>query len=134
MVNSTHFSFSDLWPPRSNFPYNGQNLTFFFLFFFRGTIEITQESIEISSPNFICSFNGQFYTYFIFWPLTSKVKFTLWRSKLDLFFFFFFFKGTIEISQEPLKISSPNFICSLKGQFYTYFIFWPLTFKVKFPL
>ena len=62
---------------------------FFFFFFFRGTIEITQEPIEISSPNFICSFNGQFYTYFIFWPLTSKVKFTLWRSKLDFFFLFF---------------------------------------------
>ena len=99
------------------------------LYEIRRTIEITFEPIEISSPNFIYSFTGQFHTYFIFWPLTSKVKHFVKRSKLDILSVRIM--RTIEITFEPVEISSPNFIFSFTGQFYTHFIFWPFTYKVK---
>ena len=86
-VNSSHILFLDLWPPRSNILSKGQNFTF--ILDIRRTIEITLEPIEISSPNFMCSSNGQIYTHLLFWPLTSKLKLPVKRSKLDFFFIFF---------------------------------------------
>ena len=98
------------------------------LYEIRRTIEITLETIEISSPNFICSFNGQIYTHLIFWLLTSKLKLSIKRSKLKLFSGIW---RIIEITVEPIEISSTNLICTFKGQFYTHFIFQPFTSKVK---
>ena len=125
-VNSSHILFLDLWPPRSNILSKGQNFTF--ILDIRRTIEITLEPIEISSPNFMCSSNGQIYTHLIFWLLTSKLKLPIKRSKLKLFFGIW---RIIEITVELIEISSTNLICTFKGQFYTHFIFRPFTSKVK---
>ena len=78
--------------------------------------------LEITLPNFICIFIGQFHTDFVSWPLTYEVKFNL--------------SGKTKISKSSksklCKISTPDFECNFIIKFST-FCFMTFYLLIKGP-